>query len=295
MRRVHLIVNPCAGRGAARRLAPAVLARLRGRGLACEARETRAAGEASALVAQALRAGTECVAVLGGDGTVNEAVNGFIGVARDQQAIAFIPSGTGNDFVKMLGAGDDWRAACDRIARGALRRVDAGRCNGRYFANGIGAGFDAQVAIEANALPWLRGNAVYGVALARTLLLSYATPRARITHDGGTLEGRVTMLAAANGSTYGGAFRVAPGADIADGLLELMIADRLSRIGILGFIPHVLRGTHLGRRGVTLVRTRRVTVETDEPLPVHADGEIVDLAATRLEIEALPGALLVVA
>ena len=294
MRRIHLIVNPCAGRGAAQRLAPAVLARLGEHGLACEVRATRAPGDASLLVAEALRAGADCVAVLGGDGTVNEAVNGYFGAECDAQALAFIPAGTGNDFVKMIGGGD-WRSACDRIAQGARRRVDAGRCNGRYFANGIGAGFDAQVAIEANRMPWLRGNAVYGAAVARALLLHYATPRARITHDGGVLEGRVTMLAAANGATYGGAFRVAPGADVADGLLELMVADRLSRAGILGFIPHVLRGTHVGRRGVTMVRTRRVRVECEHALAVHADGEIIDHAATRLDIEVLPGALLLAA
>lgn len=295
MHRVHLIVNPRAGRGAAQRLAPAVLARLCERGLACEVRTTRLPGDASLLVTEALRAGAECVALLGGDGTVNEAVNGYIGVARDAQALAFIPAGTGNDFAKMLDAGGDWRTACDRIATRSRRRVDAGRCNGRHFANGIGAGLDAQVAIEANALGWLRGNAVYGAALARTLLLRYATPHARITHDGGVLEGRVTMVAAANGMTYGGAFRIAPGADIADGLLDLMVADQLSRAGILGFIPHVLRGTHVGRRGVSFVRTRRVVVQTEQPLAVHADGEIIDRAATRLDIEVLPGALLVVA
>ncbi len=295
MRRIHLIVNPRAGRGAAQRLAPAVLARLCGHGLACEVRATRAPGDASQLVTEALRGGAACVALLGGDGTVNEAVNGYVGVARESQALAFIPAGTGNDFAKMLGADGDWRTACDRIAAGGTRRVDAGRCNGRHFANGIGAGFDAQVAIEANALTWLRGNAVYGVAVARTLALRYATPLARIAHDGGVLEGRITMLAAANGSTYGGAFRIAPGADVADGLLELMVADRLSRAGIIGFIPHVLRGTHVGRSGVTFLRTRRLTVQTEQPLPVHADGEIIDRAATRLEIEVLPGALRVVA
>jgi diacylglycerol kinase (ATP) len=295
MQRVHLFVNPNAGKGAGRRLAPEVLARLEARGVACESCATRDAAHTAARVAEALRSGAPCVAVLGGDGTVNAAVNGYVGAARAAQALAVIPAGTGNDFAKMLGLDGDWRAACDRIAAGARRRVDAGRCNGRIFANGIGAGFDAQVAVEANAIGWLRGNAVYGVAVAKTLLLRYATPLARIAHDGGVLERRITMLAVANGTTYGGAFRLAPQADIADGLLELMIADRLSRAGILGLIPHVLRGTHVGRPGVTLVRTRRVSVEAAEPLAVHADGEILAAAARRLEIEVLPGALLLAA
>lgn len=293
MPRIALVVNPSAGRGAGERLLGEVLTLLRRVDPRCQATKSRAAGEIASLVGEALRSGVDCVAVAGGDGTVNEAVNGYVGVAGDHQALAVIPLGTGNDFAKMLGVGNDWRLACERIALGGHRRVDAGRCNGRVFANGIGAGFDAQVALEANGIGWLRGNAVYGVAVARTLLLRYATPNARIAHDGGVHEGRITMLAAANGTTYGGAFRIAPAADIADGMLDLMVADRLSRAGILGFVPHVLRGTHVGRRGVTMVRTRRVTVETDEPLAVHADGEILERATKRFEVEVLPGALLV--
>lgn len=246
------------------------------------------------LVSDALRNGSDCVAIAGGDGTVNEAVNGYVGVARDNQSFAVIPAGTGNDFAKMLGVGSDWRLACERIVHGETRRVDAGRCNGHVFANGIGAGFDAQVAVEASRIRWLRGNAVYGVALARTLLLSYSTPKVRILHDGGSIETRITMLAAANGTTYGGAFRIAPAADIADGMLDLMVADGLSRAGIIGFIPHVLRGTHFGRKGVNLVRTRRCVVEANEPLVVHADGEIIDRAAKRLDVEVLANALLAV-
>jgi YegS/Rv2252/BmrU family lipid kinase len=293
--RIELVVNPRAGRGAGARLCPGVCADLKLRRIEFQVHYTASPGHASALVRDALHRNIGCVAVLGGDGTVNEAVNGYLGAARDAQALAVIPAGTGNDFAKMLGLGGDWRAACDRLAAGGRRRVDAGRCNGRYFANGIGAGFDAQVALEANAIRWLRGNAVYGAALARTLLLRYATPHTRIDHDGGTYEGRITMLAAANGETYGGAFRLAPGADIADGMLDLMVADRLSRAGILGFIPHAIRGTHVGRRGITFLRARRVRVEAEQPLVVHADGEILERAATRLDIEVLPGALLVAA
>lgn len=294
MRRVALLVNPAAGRGAGRRLAPQAAERLKQAGVQCDVAFTNAAGDMRALAAAALRDGADCVAIAGGDGSVNEAVNGYLGVAREDQAFAVIPLGTGNDFAKMLGTGNDWRLACDRIAQDKQKRVDAGRCNGHAFANGIGAGFDAQVALEANQIRWLRGNAVYGIALARTLLLRYSTPNARIVHDGGTIEGRITMLALANGTTYGGAFRIAPDADITDGMLDLMVADRLSRAGILGFVPHVLRGTHVGRKGVTLTRTRQCVVETDGPLAVHADGEIIDRAAKRLEVEVLPGALLAV-
>ena len=151
------------------------------------------------------------------------------------------------------------------------------------------------MALEADRVPWLRGTAVYVAALARTLLLQHRTPFARIEHDGGTLERRITLVAAANGNTYGGAFRIAPAADITDGLLELVVADAMSRGAILRFVPQVMRGTHVGRDGVTVLRTRRVVVETDEPLALHADGEIIGDAVRRIEIEVLTGALLVAA
>ena len=295
MGRLELIVNPCAGRGRARRMLPQVLARLRRSGCEVEPRPTNAPGEASMLVRAALERGADCVAVAGGDGTVNEAVNGYVGVAREGQALGVIPLGTGSDFAKMLGFADDWSRACDAIVAGASRRVDAGVCNGRYFANVVGAGFDAQVALEAHSIPWLRGNAVYGLALARTLMWRYATPRVRLEHDAGMHEGEVTLVAAANGAYCGGAFHMAPQADIGDGLLDVVVADALPRLGILGFVPHVLRGTHLGRPGVRHLRTRRLLLESEAPLVAHADGEILAHAARRLEIEILPGALLVAA
>ena len=210
MPRIALIANPSAGRGQGGRIAGEALKPLRSADPHCEAVQSRGPGQIASLVASALRTNVNLVAVAGGDGTVNEAVNGYVGIAGEHQALGVIPVGTGNDFAKMLGVGNNWQLACERIVAGQLRRVDLGRCNGRVFANGIGAGFDALVALEANGIGWLRGNAVYGVAVARTLLLRYATPNARIVHDGGVLESRITMLAAANGTTYGGAFRIAP-------------------------------------------------------------------------------------
>lgn len=287
----ELIVNPAAGRGRGRELAASIAEKLNAGGLNVQPVFTRTPGETAALVASALRRGCECVAVAGGDGTFNEAVNGYIGTADPSQMLAIVPIGSGNDFAKMLGVDRDWRLACERILRRQSRRVDAGRCNGRYFANGIGAGFDAQVALFAQEVRWLRGNAIYASALARTLLLNHSTPQARIEYDGGALSGPITLVALANGVSYGGAFRMAPDADIADGLLELVVADSLTRLGILGFIPHVLRGTHVTRPGVRALRTRRAVIDTETPVVVHADGEIIERAATRLEVEVLPGVL----
>ncbi len=234
--------------------------------------------------------GVRNVSVAGGDGTIFAAVNGIM-TAGGRTALGIVPAGTGNDFVKMLDLDHDWRAACARIVAGTIRRVDIGRCNEYYFANGVGIGLDAQVAMEANAVRWLRGDAVYLAALLRTLIFRHATPHAHIRYDSGEMERPITMIAAANGRCYGGAFNVAPAARLDDGCLQLLVADGRSRAGILALVPAVMRGRHGGRSGVTMLSTRRVVVESEQGLPVHADGEIIYREAHRLEIEVLPSAL----
>lgn len=289
--KIPLVVNPVAGRGAGRALAERIVAELDRAGLEVEPVFTAAPHHAEELV-RGVAASHERVLVAGGDGTVCEAVNGAMDAPR-RPRLGIIPIGTGNDFAKMLGPDRNWRAACRRIACAAGSQVDVGRCNGRYFANGIGIGFDAQVAIEARRVRYLRGNAVYFLALARTLLLRYATPQVTVSHDGGVLRQSITLVAAANGRWYGGAFCMAPDADIRDGRLELVVARGLGRAGILRLVPKVLRGTHIHDQAVRVFRTRRASVISDIPLPVHADGEILAGDATRLDIEILPRALTV--
>lgn len=289
-----LIINPAAGRGNGRVLAEQVRDRLRESDVDFEPHYTRAPGEGIEL-ARRLSERHATLLVAGGDGSWLEAVNGAM-LAPRHPVMGLLPTGTGNDFAKMLGYGNDWREACRRIAAGRTRRVDIGCCGydgtgSLYFANGAGIGFDAQVSREARRIRYLRGNAVYLLAVLRTLMLRYATPHVTIEHDQGKLEQSITLVAAANGQCYGGAFHIAPGAAIDSGFLEVVCARGLGRLRILGLLPKVLRGTHLGDPAVTTLRSRRLTIESDVPLPLHLDGEVVSNEATRLEIEILPGAL----
>lgn len=290
--KVPLIINPVAGRGGGRALAETIVSQLRSLGILAQPEFTNAPRHAEELVLSAA-ATHDLVLIAGGDGSVNEAINGVMRTLH-RPALGIIPIGTGNDFAKMLGLDHNWRLACRRIASAKKSMIDIGRCNGRYFANGIGIGFDAQVAMEANCVHYLHGNAVYFLALLRTLLLRYATPHVTIEHDGGSLREAITLIAAANGRWYGGAFCIAPEANIHDGYLELIVARDLSRAGILRLVPKVLRGTHVRDKMVQVFRTRHVAVSCEVPLPVHADGEILEGGALHLEIEILPGALTVV-
>jgi len=292
LKNIQLIINPRAGRGAGARSGPDIARYLSQHGFECEARITNDRGHATELAREAAQNGADCVAIAGGDGSVFEVVNGLM-QAGGKMPLAVLPVGTGNDFSKMFDS-PTWTQVCDKLVAGHTRNIDIGLCNGVYFANGIGAGFDAKVARMANGIRWLRGNAVYGVALLRTLAFHHDNPEVRITTDTDSFTHRMTMLAAANGRVYGGSFRIAPKAELDDGLIDVVFAENFSRGQILKLVPRVLRGTHLDLAGVHFLRTRQLTIEADRPLPVHADGEILQHGTEKLSISVLPGALPVV-
>ena len=284
--RAFLVVNPEAGKGLGQELGPAVARYLTELGVPVQIAHSTGPGDVRRKVRAAMQEHPPVVIAAGGDGTVHEAVNGWMEAGGDVP-LAVVPVGTGNDFVKMLGLSHDWREACWRVKRGATRRFDVGRCNDFYFANGLGIGFDAQVALEANGIRWLRGNAVYGVALAKILLLHHARPVVRVQHDGETLDTDITLLTINNGKVEGGAFIMAPDAEMDDGLVDVVLAKGMGRVGILQLLPQVLKGEHLTHPKVVKFRTNRLTVESATPLPIHADGELTYSGATHLDIEVL--------
>lgn len=289
-----LVVNPEAGRGLGREMGPAIGNYLQELGLPTRIVNSSGPGDVKAKLQAALAEHPPVVIAAGGDGTVHEAVNGWM-QAGGGAPLGVVPVGTGNDFAKMLEASPDWREACWRIVRRDTRRVDVGRCNDFYFANGLGIGFDAQVALEANKIRWIRGNAVYGLALAKILLLHHSRPQVCIFHDGETVDTDITLLTINNGKVEGGAFVMAPDAEIDDGLFDVVVAKGMGRIGILGLLPQVLKGEHMSNPKVLKFRTAKLTVLAVTPLPIHADGELTYSGAMNLEIEVLPKKLEVVA
>lgn len=301
MVRAKLICNPTAGRGRAGRLLPNVQALLRELGIEADVVRTRAAREATALAAQAAQAGFPLIIAMGGDGTVQEVGEGLVDggattpETNDAGVMGVIPVGTGNDFVKMLAIPPDWRAACTRIAQRQRRRVDVGRINGRVFLNNVGIGFDAQVGIEAQKVRWLRGQAVYLAALARNMLLSYRTPTVRVYLDDQQIEQSITLLNIGNGRCSGGGFWLTPHAQVDDGWLDICLVRGLSKLHMLALVPKALQGTHTTAEPVQMTRARKITITSDDPLPVHADGEILYTDANHLAVELLPARLEVIA
>jgi diacylglycerol kinase (ATP) len=296
-KRVRLIFNPAAGKGSASQRLPDIMAALKAAGIEPELLKTTAHGDAMVMAEQAALDNVDMILSVGGDGTLQEVANGLVKANRgkDVPTLGIIPAGTGNDFLKTLGVPGDWKGACERVVRGQTRWVDVGRINGRVFANNVGIGFDAQVGIEAKKIQNLRGTMVYVAALGRTMVISYRTPQVTIQCDDQTFKQTVTMISVGNGRASGGTFLLTPNALLDDGLLDVCIIDGLSKLGILGLVPKVMKGTHIQEKSTRSLRAKKITVTSDDPLPVHADGEVLYTDATRLEIEVLPGALKVIA
>jgi len=295
LQRFYAIVNPTAGRGAARQAWAQVRDVLAGAGAEVEMAETTGGGHATRLAEAAVRAGWPAIVALGGDGTVHEVANGLLraseGRAETAAALGVVPVGSGNDFALLAGLSRDPAEAARRLASGTERRVDVGRVGERWFTNGIGVGLDARVAVEANRNRRFRGIAIYLWALAR-VLRSFQPPVIRVeTDEGEVIERPLTLVTVGNGGRHGGGFWICPGAVIDDGLLDVCVCDGMGKLKILGFLPKTLRGTHVGASCVHMRRVRRVRITSASPLPVHADGEILAEDAHDLDISIHPGRL----
>jgi len=291
---VSLFVNPTAGRGRAGRRLPQIETLFADAGLATDAQQSVSIGDLEALVRRAVEGGARDIVVAGGDGSIHEAVNGML-AAGDDARLGVIPTGTGNDFAKACGIPLDWQqAARDLAARlssgGGGHRIDAGRMNGRFFANGAGIGFDAKVTRVAQAYRWPIGDLVYLVAILRCMLDGIASPHVEIRTRDFAWSGPVTLASISNGPWIGGMFHIAPMARNDDGRLELLIADPVTRRRICMLLPKLVRGRHMDEKEITHTGITALTIEATAPLASHLDGEVQPLAQ-RFEIEVLPGAL----
>lgn len=293
-RRTLVIVNPAAGGGRAAAVG-ARLAEMVGGDDAGDLRWTEAPGHASELALEAVAEGRARVVAVGGDGTLQEVVNGLLASDGPRPILGIVPSGRGNDLARSLGLPrrrlDAWRLASAGPAEplDALHAAsDAGRR--RWFVAAGGAGFDAQVArVMAGRRGWQRSQLGYLlVTLAELGRFENRVMRVAID-DRPPIQRRGMVVALANGEYYGGGMRIAPGAAVSDGLVDVCIIGDLSRGEAIRWIPRLYRGTHLANRKVELLRGRRVRIEADEATSVHLDGEPFDDLPLTITIS--PGAL----
>lgn len=315
MAKTLVILNPVSGNGHAEKLWPQIDAALRAGGLDFDLARTTAPRVGVGLAEQAKRNGYETLIAVGGDGTTNEVANGMLRAAKGAPTgtLGVIPVGSGNDFTKMLrglpqpGSSEppDWRTSVQRLLAAETRWVDVGKVTGdnpargfdgtgHYYVNGLDTGFGAAVAMHAHEVPFLRGTAIYLAAVFKTLI-KYSVPHVKIEIDKDAIEQTSTMIAVSNGRCIGGGFWITPTAQNDDGLLDVMIARGLGRIGILTLLPKVMKGTHIGDPRVAFKQGVHVIIESPDPLIIETDGEIPFIDTHHVEIELLPKRLRVIA
>jgi diacylglycerol kinase (ATP) len=297
-----VIVNPIAGNGRAHGLTPRIGDWLEARRRVARILETRERGHAERLASTAGDLGHDRVVVVGGDGTIQEVVNGLLTAVGGQgsvPALGVVPGGNGNDLVRNLFLPLDPMAALAVALGEVTRQIDVAVASApdgrlRHFAVAGGVGFDARVAhvMYGHRLPWQRGRAGYFVSTFFELL-RFRNHRLRLTlttDDGDRDIERTSLLVAfANGPYYGGGMQICPGADPSDGLLDVCVAGDLSRWEAIRLLPGIYRGAHVGHPKVEFVRARTIHFDGDDGTLVHLDGE--PFGAIPVTIDLRPGAL----
>jgi YegS/Rv2252/BmrU family lipid kinase len=289
-----LVLNPIAGDGAGGRLMPQLEAQL-GRRMA-ELRVSTRRGHAEELAAEAIRAGAERVVAVGGDGTMQEVVNGIISAGGG--TLGVVPVGRGNDLARSLAIPIDPLAALDIALGPVLRPMDVGRAirgaTLRHFVAAGGVGFDAQVSwTMANPRPWWKNGRAGYFAGTIDELRRFHNQRLRITFDLDSgrevVDHTSLMVAFANGPYYGGGMKICPDASLSDGQLDVCVVGDLSRLEALRELPGLYQAKHVNHPKVRFYRSRWILIEGDEPTRVHLDGE--PWGTLPIRVEALPAAL----
>lgn len=264
-----LAINPASGRGRAQRQAKLASEYFRSREIDVREIEGRSLQDFREKLLICLDSEeVSGVIALGGDGFIHEIIQHL--VSRDIP-LGVIPCGTGNDFARSIGVFDlPFSRQLELIEKHDATHIDLGRVQDQWFAAILSSGFDALVNDRANSMRWPRGRMRYNIAMIEKLI-ALRPHSYRIRVDERYLEVQATLVTVANGSSYGGGMKVCPDASITDGLFDVMVLGRVSRIELLKVFPKVYRGGHVGHPAVTFYRCNEI--EIDGSGSSFADGE----------------------
>ena len=293
-----VVANPHAGRGRVGAELPELERQLNARGLRYRIELTRGPGDASRAAREALEGGERFIVAVGGDGTVHEVVNGMVvddrAVAEDA-VLGVVAAGSGCDFVRTFGLPDDVPKAVRHLEGERVYHIDVARAEFRrgdetvvrYIPNIAEVGLGGAIVARAERLPgWLgRSRYFWGFWLS---LGSYRPAEVRVRVDRKEWSGRANNVVVANGQFFGGGMKVSPRSYPGDGLLEVQISHG-PKSEAFTQIPKIYRGEHVPHPNIKELRGREITVESDLPLPVEGDGEV--LGTTPASFRVVPEVL----
>jgi len=236
-------------------------------------------------LARTAAAAHDLVVVVGGDGTLNEVVNGVVGTSVE---LAILPAGTGQDFGRTYGIPTRFDDAVRLALAGAATTIDLGRATfaggERYFANVGSVGMSGAVAKRANSMSKaLGGRATFYYALVREFV-AWQNSEVTVTFDTGERRGPMHDVIVANGQWHGGGMRLAPEALFDDGLFDIVVIGDVSKLDFVTTSPKLYKGGHVGHPRVEVVRSATVAIDAARPLPIELEGEPVGTTPARFEI-----------
>ncbi|MFZ2098665.1 MAG: diacylglycerol kinase family protein [Anaerolineales bacterium] len=293
-----IILNPTAGHGNGLKALPQIEQLLTHAGVSYDLQQTEHPGHAIELTRHAVKDGYPVIVAAGGDGTVNEVINGLMLSKLEGLVIpplGVLCVGRGNDFSSSMGIPTELEAGFQALLAGERRTIDVGRVvggkypEGRYFVSCVGVGFDAITTIEVSKLPRWGGYLSFLVAVLKTVFLYNKAPLAKIEFDRNIITQRSLLISIMNGRRLGGGFIMAPDSVPDDGLFDLCIAEQMSSFEVIKMIPHFTKGDQATQPTIKTGRAARISITAqDGPLPAQTDGEIICVDGSQLDVEALP-------
>lgn len=291
-------MNPAAGAGRTAKKWPQIMNMLRSTGLRFEHDLTEAPRHAIELAKSAAKKGYELVVSVGGDGTINEIVNGLYdaGSLKDVM-LGIISTGTGSDYIRSIGI-PRWHKDAGQLLLnprklvvdlGAVNYLNNGTMVERLFVNFAGLGFDAEVVKATTQKFKVLGTIPSYLMGLLSTLLSYKNKEISLKIDGETEERKVCTIVMSNGKYGGGSMYIAPQADPFDGFLDVMIIGDLSKPDLLRSLPRIYKGTHLTHPKVTTKRAKQIEIQANQAMTLQADGEL--LGGPPASFHILPSAL----
>ncbi|ELK44390.1 diacylglycerol kinase [Halobacillus sp. ACCC02827] len=272
MKRARIIYNPTSGREVIRKVLPDILQRFEQAGYETSAHATTCAGDAINAAKYCVEQKFDVVVAAGGDGTINEVING-LAEQEHKPKLGIIPVGTTNDFARALHIPRNVHKAVDIILEDYTHPLDIGRVNDHYFMNIAGGGKITEISYEVpSKLKTMLGQLAYYLK-GIEMLPSIRPTRVEMEYDGKWYEGEIMLFLVSNTNSVGGLEKLAPAARMDDGLFDLMIIEKMNIAEFVRLATLAIQGNHLNHPKFVHLTASRVKVKTDEKMQLNIDGE----------------------
>lgn len=279
------IINPAAGKSKGMKLIPSIKDIFKNNPDEYVIEITNAPGHAEIIAASYSRQNKCRIYSVGGDGTLNEIMNGMAGTDSE---LAIIPCGSGNDFIRSITDNFDINDLLLKTIDSKAESIDFAKVNSRFFLNIASVGFDAEVVYNARRLkkiPGVSGSLAYVLSIFYTMFV-YKGQHLEITVDNEKFKGNFLLVAVANGKFYGGGMKPVPQADLHDGMLDICLIDTLNIFKILAFFPKFMKGEHGTMKEAHFMQGHKIVIECfGRDISINADGEIFRGRKIQFEIQ----------